>query len=178
MTDQVREKAVHAADTLTDFIGDLVGGTALLRQWATDFKAGRVSEPVMVSVQKICVSHLVLALSKFTEFYSRFNQVIPSEYLGTCKTLAGEIRRKGVVDFRNKCVGLIWDKEQQRPLLHSEIMMRLARLTAGDMSGFSRVPALRGRVCFAVASLLLLFDSSPSRIGKYGCFYAHKRRSP
>jgi len=34
------------------------------------------------------------------------------------------------------------------------------------------------RVRFAVASLLLLFDSSPSRIGKYGCFYSHKRRSP
>lgn len=58
MTDQVREKAVHAADTLTDFIGDFVGGTALLREWATDFKAGRVPEMVMVNVQKICVSHL------------------------------------------------------------------------------------------------------------------------
>lgn len=27
MTDKVREKAVHAADTLNDFIGDLIGGT-------------------------------------------------------------------------------------------------------------------------------------------------------
>ena len=74
MTDQVREKAVHAADTLTDFIGDFVGGTALLREWATDFKAGRVPETVMVNVQKIRVSHLVLGLSKFVEFYKRFNQ--------------------------------------------------------------------------------------------------------
>ena len=70
MTDQVREKAVHAADTLTDFIG----GTALLREWATDFKAGRVPEMVMVNVQKIRVSHLVLGLSKFVEFYKRLNQ--------------------------------------------------------------------------------------------------------
>jgi hypothetical protein len=29
---------------------------------------------VMVNVQKICVSHLVLGLSKFVEFYKRFNQ--------------------------------------------------------------------------------------------------------
>jgi hypothetical protein len=40
MIDDVREKAVHAADILNDFIGDLVGGTQLLRQWATDFKGG------------------------------------------------------------------------------------------------------------------------------------------
>jgi hypothetical protein len=136
MTDQARKKAVHAADTLTDFIGDFVGGTALLRQWATDFKAGRVPETVMISVQKICLSHLVLALSKFTEFYKRFKQVIPSEHLGTCKALAAEIKRKGVVEFRNKCVGHIWDDDQQRPLVHSEIMTRLARLTGDDMYGF------------------------------------------
>lgn len=30
---------------------------------------------------------------------------------------------------------------------------------------------------FAVASLLLLFRALPSRIGKYGRFYAHKRCS-
>jgi putative transposase len=30
----------------------------------------------------------------------------------------------------------------------------------------------------SVASLLLLFGCSPSRLGKYGRFYAHKRRSP
>ena len=136
MTDQVREKAVHAADVLTDFIGDFVGGTALLHEWATDFKSGRVPQMVMINVQKICVSHLVLSLSKFAEFYKRFNQVIPSEYLGTCKALAAEIRRKGVVEFRNKCVGHIWDNEHNRPLIHSEIMARLALLTDDDMSGF------------------------------------------
>ena len=32
--------------------------------------------------------------------------------------------------------GPFWDNEQQRPLIHSEIMARLARLTGGDMSGF------------------------------------------
>jgi hypothetical protein len=99
-------------------------------------KAGRVPETVMVSVQKICVSHLVLGLSKFTEFYKQFRRVIPSEYVGTCKALAAEIERKGVVKFRNKCVGHIWDDEQQRPLIHSEILTRIAQVTGGDMPGF------------------------------------------
>jgi hypothetical protein len=136
MSDHVREKAVHAADILTDLIGDLVGGTMLFRYWITEFEAGRVPEMLMVNVQKICVSHLVLGLFKFLEFYERFNQVIPPEHRQTCKALVAEINRKGAVEFRNKCVGHIWDKEQQRPLIHSEIMTRLDRLTGGDMPRF------------------------------------------
>ncbi|HZR04535.1 MAG TPA: hypothetical protein VFA61_01750 [Candidatus Udaeobacter sp.] len=136
MSDHVREKAVHAADILNDLIGDLVGGTMLFRYWITEFQAGRVPETLMVNVQKICVSHLVLGLFKFTEFYQRFNQVIPQEHSETCKALLAEINRKGAAEFRNKCVGHIWDNEQQRPLIQSEIMTRLDRLTGGDMPGF------------------------------------------
>ena len=90
----------------------------------------------MLNVKRICISHLVLALSKFDEFYERFLQVIPSPHRQTCKGLLREIRRKGALDFRNKCVGHIWDKERQRPLLHSEIMNRLDLLTGGDIGGF------------------------------------------
>jgi hypothetical protein len=136
MTDKVREKAVHAADILNDLIGDLGGGTMLFRYWITEFEAGRVPELLMVNVQKICVSHLVLGLFKFLEFYQRFNQVIPPEHLETCKALLAEINRKGTVEFRNKCVGHIWDRDRHRPLIHSEIMTRLDRLTGGDMLGF------------------------------------------
>ena len=65
MTDPLREKAVHAVDTLNDLVGDLVGGTMLFREWDMQFKAGRVPEMLMVNVQKICISHLVLGLCKF-----------------------------------------------------------------------------------------------------------------
>ena len=40
MTDKVREKAVHAADTLNDFIGDLIGGTMLFREWILSSERG------------------------------------------------------------------------------------------------------------------------------------------
>jgi hypothetical protein len=136
MSDQVRETAVHAADILTDFIGDLVGGTMLFRAWDTRFRQEHLPADVMVNIQKICISHLVLALSKFVEFHQHFHQVIPSEHRQTCKALLHEINRKGAVEFRNKCVGHIWDNEQQRPLIHSEIKTRLAQLTGGDMPGF------------------------------------------
>ena len=136
MTDPLREKAVHAVDTLNDLVGDLVGGTMLFREWDMHFKAGRVPEMLMVNVQKICISHLVLGLCKFVEFYERFHQVIPSKHRETCKALVRDIKGRGVVEFRNKCVGHIWDTDQQRPLIHSEILTRLSRLTNGDMSGF------------------------------------------
>jgi hypothetical protein len=136
MTDQIRETAVHAADTLNDFIGDLVGGTMLFRYWDTQIRERHLPQTLMVNVQKICISHLVLALCKFVEFHQRFHQVIPLEHRQTCKDLLREINRRQAVQFRNKCVGHIWDKEQQRPLLHSEIMTRLARLTGGDIPEF------------------------------------------
>ena len=136
MTGTPRDNAVHAVDTLNDFVGDFVGGVMLFREWESQFNAGRVPEILMVNVQKICLSHLVLGLCKFVEFYERFHKVIPSEHRDVCKGLVREIKQKGVVEFRNKCVGHIWDKHLHRPLIHSEIMTRLARLTGSNLSEF------------------------------------------
>jgi hypothetical protein len=136
MTDHTREKAVHAADILNDLIGDLFSGTMLFRQWINQFQRGQIPAELMVTIQKICISHLVLALCKFREFYKRFRTVIPPKHLQTCKSLLHQIDQKGVLEFRNKCVGHIWDNDHQRPLKHSEIMKHLARLTDNDMQGF------------------------------------------
>jgi hypothetical protein len=90
----------------------------------------------MVSIQRICLSHTALALCKFTEFYDRFKTVIPTEHCDVCKALVREIADRGVVEFRNKCVGHIWDKEQNRPLVHSEIMVKLDRMTKNNFGEF------------------------------------------
>jgi hypothetical protein len=131
--DSNREMAVHAVDTLTDLIGDFGGGTNLFRYW---LQQENLPASIMVNVQKICVSHLVLALYKFVEFHRRFHALIPSEHRQSCKALVRNIRQKGVVEFRNKCVGHIWDKDRNRPLINSEIMTRLDLLTNGDMRCF------------------------------------------
>ncbi len=108
----------------------------LFREWDAQFKAGRVKEDLMVTVRKICLFHLVLGLSKFEEFYRRFHQVILSKHRDACKGLVREIERKGVIDFRNSCVGHIWDKKLKRPLVHSEIMERFEHITEGNVSAF------------------------------------------
>src|ERR1700731_2809347 len=97
----------------------------LFHEWDAQFHEGRVNENLMVTVQKICLSHLVLGLYKFHEFYRRFRAVIPPEYRDKCKGLVREIEQKGVIDFRKKYVAHIWDKDNQRPLVHPEIMDRL-----------------------------------------------------
>ena len=72
MTVQKRDKAVQAVDVLNDFIGDLVGGTNLFRYWESKAEKVRVPKDVMLNVRKICLSHLVLSLHTFVEFYKRF----------------------------------------------------------------------------------------------------------
>ena len=133
-----RTKAIQAADTLNDFVGDFVSGVMLLREYDGHYRAGRIKLPLMVTVQKICLSHLILSLCKFAEFYDRFKGVIPSEHQSTCRSLVRTITQKGVVEFRNKCVGHIWDKDQGRPLLNSEIMDRLDRMTDQNVDTFMK----------------------------------------
>ena len=136
MSQPSRLRATHAADTLNDFVGDFVSGVMLLREYDAHYRAGRIKLPLMVTVQKICLSHLILSLCKFTEFYDRFKSVIPPEHVDTCKKLVRTITDKGVKEFRNKCVGHIWDKDSGRPLLNSEIMDRLNRMIDLDIEAF------------------------------------------
>ncbi len=126
----------HAADTLNDLVGDFVSGVMLLRGYHA--QAANIDKDVIVTVHKMCLSHLVLGLAKFQEFNKRFCKVIPSEHRGDAKGLVRKIEEKGIVDFRNKCVGHIWDNAKERPLVHSEIVARLNQITGNDLGRFLR----------------------------------------
>jgi hypothetical protein len=84
----------------------------------------------------MCISHLVLTLTKWLEFYDRFRRVIPSDCLVACRSLRNDLRARGVTDFRNKCVGHIWDKALDRPLTDREVDAYLDRITRGEFSAF------------------------------------------
>ena len=138
MSTPQRAVAVDAVDTLNDFVGDFVSGVMLLRDYSARYHAGSVIRELMVSVQKICLSHLALSLAKFVEFYERFHMIIPSQHRDIAKGLVRSIKQKGIVHFRNKCVGHIWDKDLGRPLAHSEIMTRLKQIAGNDSDAFLR----------------------------------------
>lgn len=138
MTEPTRDLAIDAVDVLNDLIGDFVAGTLVLLDYHQRHKAGYVTLQQMTGVQKMCLSHLVLAFAKLQEFWDRFHRVVPVEHRERFKELNRALKHKDVKEFRNKVVGHIWDNSLRRPLRHSEIMNRLEALTDGHLSEFLR----------------------------------------
>jgi hypothetical protein len=66
VTDSRRVVAIDAVETLNDLIGDLVAGTRVLADYHRSHKAGSVGLKQMSAVQKMCLSHLVLAFAETT----------------------------------------------------------------------------------------------------------------
>jgi hypothetical protein len=75
-------------------------------------------------------------LCKFIEFWQRYKDVVPPEYRDSCKAVLRTLAQRKVSDFRNKCVGHIWDKDHHQPLIHSEINRRLDVVMSNDLSAF------------------------------------------
>ena len=132
------QDAIDAVDTLNDLIGDLAAGTLVLRDYCQQYKTGAFNLNQMSAVQKMCLSHLVLAFVKLLEFWKRYHQLVPDKHRADLKALNDTLKRKGVRDFRNKVAGHIWDSKQGRPLRHSEIMASLEVLTDGHLDQFLR----------------------------------------
>jgi hypothetical protein len=135
-TDKTR--ATNAVDLLNDFVGDFVTGTMSLARFHAEHNSGSITAEQLAGINKMCLSHLILGLTKWAEFYDKFHDLIPSEFKDTAKTIKKTIENRKVIEFRHKCVGHIWDKDTNRPLVNSEIMTRLETITNNDIKGFLR----------------------------------------
>lgn len=62
MPDTLRMRARDAGDTLTDFIGDLIAGVMVLREYMIAREKGCLEDLTMIAIRKICPSNLVLTL--------------------------------------------------------------------------------------------------------------------
>jgi hypothetical protein len=133
-----RGRAVDAADVLNDFIGDFITGVMVFREYEAQARAGKVPLDMMVGIQKMCVSHLVLAFAKFEEFWKHYHDVVPGEHREACRAIRTTIRERKVSEFRNRCVGHIWSNDARRPLKHSEVMEALQTLVNQDLGAFLR----------------------------------------
>lgn len=131
-----REKAIDAVDVLNDIIGDLAAGTNVFREYRERYKAGTFSAPQLSAVQKMCFSHLALALCKLLEFWQNYQKLVPDTFRQNLKNLNGTIRKRGAKDFRNKVAGHIWDKKLQRPLRQTEVMKMLETLLGAHADHF------------------------------------------
>ena len=131
-----RQLAIDAADILNDFIGDLITGVMLFREYREHHRQGRIALSTMIPIQKMCFSHLVLTLAKWLEFYNHYNTILPDDCREICRALNKTIRNKKIRGFRNTCIGHVWDKKLKRPLLQSEIMSKLIKITGKKADDF------------------------------------------
>jgi hypothetical protein len=131
-----QDLAADAAGLLNDLVGDLATSTNMLRQAHVQVDRGQISAEQMVGIQKMCLSHLVIACTKLVEIYDRYNRIIPDESRSEIKKLVAEFNRRGIASFRNKVVGHIWDNNHGRPWRLSEIMAALDTMAGGNVISF------------------------------------------
>src|SRR5580765_4189772 len=129
----MRAKAVEAFRFLNEYVGDLVAGTRSLELFDTSPLFANVSDSFRLVLRRMCLSHMVVTLSKWGEVYDRYKDILPKDVLEACRDLRKELDRRGVRDFRNTVVGHIWDEKLGRPLTASEIERRLATVIGHDL---------------------------------------------
>jgi hypothetical protein len=127
----VRPKAIQAYRILNDFVGDLVAGTRSLEVFESPAFASKIGANTQLVLRRMCLSHLVVTLSKWAELYDKYKALIPSQTRAACLELRKEVEKRGIRDFRNTVVGHIWDSKVRRPLTRAEVDTRLA-LVLGD----------------------------------------------
>jgi hypothetical protein len=131
-----RERASEAARLLNNFLLDLVVGTRGLDIFELPQIQAGMTNAIAVGLNRLAISHLVVTLSKWAEFYRRYRAVLPPDVRDVCRSLHEEIERRGIREFRNKVVGHILDSSTNRPLTTREIDARLEQIFAGDRDHF------------------------------------------
>lgn len=132
----MRDRAIDAVDVLNDLVGELITGTNLLRESDVQNKAGALSDELLSDVGKMCLSYLVLSCAKTVELYDKYRNILPPDVTQEMKELRGEIESRGILKFRNKVVGHIWDKDKRRVLRNSEVLAMLQAIMQGTVADF------------------------------------------
>jgi hypothetical protein len=134
MRQDERAKAVDAVDVLNDLIIDLISGVMVFREYEASFKKRPPTNGLELSVNRLCLSHLILNLCKVIEFWTRYKSVVPTQLKEAFKSLVKTLEGRKVTEFRNKYIGHIWDDELNRPLVHSEVIRKIEILCEGDLN--------------------------------------------
>lgn len=71
----VRIKAIEAYRILNDFVGDLVAGTRGLEIFELPGFASQIGANTQLVLRRMCLSHLVVTLSRWSELYDRYISV-------------------------------------------------------------------------------------------------------
>ena len=132
----MKTKAIEAYRILNEFVGDLVAGTRSLELFESPGFTSKIKSSTLVTLRRMCLSHIIVTLSKWAELYDRYKALIPPDTKPACRDLREQIDHRGIRTFRNSVVGHIWDSKLKRPLTASEIDSRLAAILGENQAGF------------------------------------------
>ncbi len=119
----------------SDLMMDLVAGTQTYYMLARRFDEVPTPDHLRTAITRLCLFHTIITLSKWTEFYDRYKAIIPGDIRDTGKRLRKELDERGIVEFRNKVVGHIWDDDLRRALTNDEVEERLGVITKSNVAG-------------------------------------------
>lgn len=129
INDFKRSSVLDAIYILNDLFDSLVAGTMVFDSYQSRFIRGEISQTGIVAVQKMCVSHLILALNRLCEFWARFHHLVPDELRPELKALVSRLDNPDVKEFRNTVVAHIWNKGRSLPPTQAEAMALLNRIS-------------------------------------------------
>jgi hypothetical protein len=131
-----REAFRLANDLMTDLV---TGGSAyVVFQSLFERNPAAVPDHVRTAATRLCLFHAIITLSKWVELYDRYRDVIPTDVKELAKHLRKEITDRGIMAFRNKVVGHVWDDDQRRALTNAEVEERVIALAGSDVATFLR----------------------------------------
>lgn len=89
-------------------------------------------EQLKVGLIRMALFHQILALYRLSEVEKRYSDLVPPSVKQPWKQLQAELKSRGILDFRNRVVGHIWDGKYKRPLANREVREYLARFGEKD----------------------------------------------
>lgn len=155
----LRDKAVDAIDILNDLMNEIITGVDVYKYYHGGRKAGIFSFDGMASAQRLCFTNIILSLNKVREFNKRYLRIIPEHYRVPLKELQGKIVEKGIPDFRDHCIGHIWDPSTNQPVKNSEVMRRLSVIVGGTPMDFVNWLHITGRTDTVAGTLESVRDA-------------------
>lgn len=138
MADTGRPTIISAIHVLNDLFHGLIAGTMVFENYQIRYENGQFSKEGIVSVQKMCVSHLVLSLCKLCEFWEVFHHVVPENLRPEVKKLVSKINQLNVKEYRNSVVAHVKDRKLGRARTRLEAMDVLNRISENNPRGFLR----------------------------------------
>lgn len=132
----MKDKAIEAYRILNDFVGDLIAGTRTLELYQSPKIKAVANQHTKLFAKRMCISHLIITMSKWSEFYRRYKSIIPKDIIQTAKNLQKDIDGRELVNFRNTVAGHIWDKKVNRALTPKEIDSRLQKVFVTNQKDF------------------------------------------